>query len=108
MTVFIVKVVDIVSFADDNTLYMWANNNTNLIEDLEDSAHFIFNWFANNKMQGNASKCHVLLSTNEKVITWADIVEIESSHSEKLLGIAIDSQLSFEKILNNICAQRKG
>ena len=69
MTVFIVKVVDIVSFADDNTLYKWANNNTNLIEDLEDSAHFIFNWFANNKMQGNASKCHVLLSTNEKVIT---------------------------------------
>ena len=102
------KVVDIVSFADDNTLYMWANNNTNLVEDLEDSAHFIFNWFANNKMQGNASECHVLLSTNEKVITWADIVEIESSRSEKLLGIAIDSQLSFETILNNICAQRKG
>lgn len=43
-----------------NTLYMSANNSANLAEDLEDSARSIFNWIANNKMQGNVTKCHVL------------------------------------------------
>ena len=48
---FIMKDVEIVSFADDNTPYMSANNITNLVDDLEDSTHSIFKWFANNKMQ---------------------------------------------------------
>ena len=36
------KDVDKVSFADDNTPYMSANNKTNLVEYLEDSARSIF------------------------------------------------------------------
>ena len=48
---FIMKDVEIVSFADDNTPYMSANNITNLVDDLEDSTHSVFKWFANNKMQ---------------------------------------------------------
>ena len=32
-------------------------------------------------MQGNATKCHVLLNTNEKVITKVDSAEIENSQS---------------------------
>ena len=60
---FIMKNIDVVSFADDNTPYMSASNFTNLAENLEDSACLIFTWFANNQIQGNATKCHVLLST---------------------------------------------
>ena len=40
----------------------------NLVENLEDSARSIFNWIANNKMQGNVTKCHVLWSTNEEFV----------------------------------------
>ena len=50
-------------------------------------------WFTNKQMQGNATKCHVLLNTNEKVITKVDSAEIENSQSEQLLGVTIDSQL---------------
>ena len=59
------KEVDIVSFAVDNTPYTSANNITGLVEDLEASARSIHKWFANNQMQGNATKCHVLLSRRE-------------------------------------------
>ena len=101
------KDVDIASFADDNTPYLSANDNTSLVKTLEDSACSIFKWFKNNQMQGNAGKCHVLLSTNEKIVTKVDSAEIENSQSEKLLGVTIDSQLSFEKHINNICGKAK-
>lgn len=66
------KGIEIVSFADDNTYYMSTINVTNLVKDLEDSADSIFNSFTNNQMQGNPTKCRVLLDTNKKVITKVD------------------------------------
>ena len=50
-------------------------------------------------MQWNKTKNRVLLNTNEKII---EKVETENSQSEKLLGVTIDSQLSFEKNIANI------
>ena len=35
-------------------------------------------------MQGNATKCHILLSTNEKLLTKVERAEIENSQSEKV------------------------
>ena len=106
---FIMKGLDIVSFADDNTQYMSANNVTNLVEDLEDSAGSIFNWFANNQMQGNATKCHVLLGTKRKrsILDVAAVLDLPLSKSEKLLGVTYDIQLCFEKHINNICSRAK-
>ena len=72
--------------------YLSANDDTSLIKTLEDSACSIFKWFKYNQMQGNAGKCHVLLSTNEKIVTQVDSAEIENSQSEKLLEVTIDSQ----------------
>ena len=45
---FIMKDVEIANFANDNTLYMSAENNINLLEALENSVSDIFKWFANN------------------------------------------------------------
>ena len=39
---FFMKDVDIISFADNNTSYMWTNNSTSLGKDLEDSSCSIF------------------------------------------------------------------
>ena len=66
------KGIEIVSFADDNTHYMSTINVTNLVKDLEDTADSIVNSFTNNQMQGNPTKCQVLLDTNKKVITKVD------------------------------------
>ena len=78
------KDVNIVSFADEKKPFMTANNITNLVKHLEDYASSIFKWFANNQMQGNATKCHILLSTNEKLLTKVERAEIENSQSEKV------------------------
>ena len=43
------------------------------------------------------------MSINEKV----DLAEIENSKSQKLLGLPIDSELSFEKHINDICDKSK-
>ena len=104
---FIMNDVDIVSFADDNTPYVSANDTTSLVKALEDAENSIFKWFKDNQMQGNAGKCHILLSTKEKVVTKVDSADIENSQSEKLLGVTLDSDLNFEKHINNICGKAK-
>ena len=43
--------INMVNSEDDNTSYMSANNMTNLIENLEDSANFIVKWRASNQME---------------------------------------------------------
>ena len=50
-------------------------------------------------MQRSATKCNVLLSTNEKAITKTDSVVIKNSQS--------DNQLSFEKHIKNVCGKTK-
>ena len=51
----------------------------------------------NNEMQANADKCHVLISTDQKLHVNIGTLQIENSKCEKRLGVNIDSKLSFEK-----------
>ena len=101
---FIVKNVDIVSFADDSILDMLANI-INVVEKLGYSGSSFFKWLANNRMQKNANKFHALLSTVEKVITKINWAEVENNRSEKILGVIIDSQLSLEIHINKMCSK---
>ena len=48
-------------------------------------------------MQGNSGKCHQTLSTNEPAQIQIGESLIESTNCEKLLGVKIDSKLSFNK-----------
>ena len=47
-------------------------------------------------MKGNADKCHLLAIGNYEVSANINEFEIESRKKEKLLGISIDTTLSFE------------
>ena len=58
-------------------------------------------------MQANADKCHVLISTDQKLHVNIGTLQIENSKCEKLLGVNIDSKLSFEKHLNIICGKAR-
>ena len=73
-----------------------------MIASLEKFAKEIFKWFKDNEMQGNTDKCHVLISTSQKLHVNIGTSQIENSKYEKLLGVNIDSKLSFEKHLNII------
>ena len=54
-------------------------------------------------MKANPEKFHVIFSSNtQREICFAN-ASIASSPSEKLLGITLDSELKFEKLINKIC-----
>ena len=78
-----------------------------MIASLEKIAKKIFKWFEDNEMQGNTDKCDVLLSTSQKLHVNIGTSQIENSKYEKLLGVNIDSKLSFEKHLNIICGKAR-
>ena len=63
-------------------------------------------------MKSNADKCHLLVSSTEKVTikTGSQIeIEIANTKREKLLGVHLDSGLSFDYHISKICnkASRK-
>ena len=54
-------------------------------------------------MKANTDKSHVLLSGNSNLSANIDGNVIESEGNQVLLGINIDSNLSFNKHINNLC-----
>ena len=61
---FVLKDIDIASYADDSTPFIVENNIDNVIASLEQVSDALFNWFKNNRLKNNVDKCHVLVRTN--------------------------------------------
>ena len=93
----------IASYADDNTRYASSSNLDALITKLEESTNNLFQWVRNNHMKANADKCHLLVTGNYEVSANINEFEIESSKKEKLLGISIDTTLSFGHHITSLC-----
>lgn len=74
------KGADILSFTNDNIPFISANNMTKLVTNLERSTHFILKWFTDNQMHGNATKCDILFSTKEKIVTKVDSAEMKTTN----------------------------
>ena len=94
----IVNDIDIASYADDNTPYMIADNADDLITSLEQASNSLFEWYKNNLLNSNADKCHMLVSTNDRVSMNVGGFKIDKSDTEKLLGVRFDKKLTFEII----------
>ena len=90
---------EVASYADDTTPYVSGKNINNVIGSLENASSVLFKWFKNNQMKANPDKCHALLSIAETKEIRVDDKVIENSRCEKLLGINIDSKLSFDNHL---------
>ena len=60
-------------------------------------------WFQCNNFKANASKCHFFLSPYKPITIKTKRSAIESSNSEKLLGVTIDSKLSFDDRITILC-----
>ena len=73
------------------------------IKTLELSAEKRFNWFSDNSMKANSDKSHVILSTSDTYSVNCGGNITHNSATEKLLGITIDSKLTFEKHVSDIC-----
>ena len=64
-----------------------------------------FQWFTVNEVKGNASKCHLLISSREDVHVNIGTSQIKNRNCERLLGIDIDCKLSFENHISQICSK---
>ena len=106
---FIFEDTDIASYADDNTLYVIADNIDGVIKSLEEASEILFKWFNDNLMRINADKCKLLVTTNNTVKIKIGNFDITNSKSEKLLRVKFDHKLSFDDHISELCkkASRK-
>ena len=100
--IFIIDDVDFASYADDNTPYVAGKDIDQLIASLETAARNLFQWFRDNEMKPNASKCHLLLKNKEITIAEIEGTQVQNRHSEKLLGVTFDVNLSFNSHLEEM------
>ena len=83
------------SYADDTTSHVCGNNFSEVINFLESNVTNVFKWFHENALMANSSKSHFLISPYETKSIQIQNSCIKASSSEILLGIKIDSNLSF-------------
>ena len=74
------------------------------INKLEACTNYLFKCFHENHMKTNADKCRLLLTTKSAVSVNIGEFVINNSNEKKLLGIKIDTKLSFE---NHVSSLRK-
>ena len=101
-----IQEIDICNYADDTTIYTCDIRLENVISRLESDSKVIIEWFRNNCMKLNEDKCHFMIFgeiTNQEVSINIGSCTVKNSKGEKLLGILIDANLSFEKHISNIC-----
>ena len=78
----------------------------NVLLDLEEISDILFKWFTENHLKANPEKYHVLLSTIKKLSLKIRDLSISNCRSEKLLGIKIDHDLSFELHIESLCKKQ--
>ena len=87
--------INIANYVDDNTPFVSGDKLLNALTSLENAAEKPFAWFTNNHMKANHGKCHLLMSTLTLIsINIKDYI-IKNSDNEKLLGVTVDTNLSF-------------
>ena len=102
---FILLESNICNFADDNTLHVSAIKLDVLMDRLERAAKVAVKWFEYNGMKPNTKKCHLLVCGNKVECMLAKIgnENIIEKDTVKLLGMSIDSTLTFNEHMDLIC-----
>ena len=95
---------DIANYADDNTPYSGNNNIVDILSNLKIQSNILNKSFKDNYMKANPEKHHLLLSaTKESNTVNIEDICINSSKCGKLLGVNIDSNLTFETHVQSLC-----
>ena len=90
---------------DDNTPYASGYNSEEVLIDVEHDCTILVEWFRDNFLTLNADKCHLILSGHieEAIHAWVGDALLWEENSVKLLGIFIDSKLTFYIQVQTIC-----
>ena len=89
------------NFPDDTTTYISDESLENVLKSLEKNSRFAIRWFEINYMKLNTDKCCLIVSAYKHEKVWANIGKdsIWESNDVKLLGVAIDRDLNFDKLV---------
>ena len=100
---FIMNDIDFASYADGNTPFIIGEDIGDVIFKLQNASKTLFQWFYDNQMKANPNKCYFICSSNEKLNIVIEDQTISSSNCEKLLGVLLDSKLTFKPHIDSIC-----
>ena len=90
----------IASYADDTTPYSCARDTQTVTISSKR-----FHWFQYYHLKTNPRKCHLLLSSKTPTDVSIGDASIKTSTIVNLLGILIDSELSFDQHISSICSK---
>ena len=54
-------------------------------------------------MKANADKCHIIVTKDTDVTAKIREFDVKNSREEEILGVKIDSKLSFENHVSSLC-----
>ena len=101
---FLFVMLHIANYADDNSPFCVADTIPQVINNLQQDAIHLLNWIKYNGLSANPDKFHLILSDpNEELSITIDSNDILNSLCEKLLGIKVDSKLSFKTHVEGLC-----
>ena len=102
---YLAESTEVWNFADDTTFFACNKDLKTLISRLEHDSHLAIEWFESNYMKLNQDKCHLLVSGYKHENIWARIGEVKiwESSKQKLLGVVIDRDLSFNEYVSSLC-----
>ena len=96
---------EVCNYADDKTYYAYDTNAARVIRKLETAIYNSAMWFDNNYMKLNAEKCHLLIfgKNRDKLSLSIGDEVITESKEEKLIGVIIDTKLTFKSHVTALC-----
>ena len=95
--------IDFASYADDTTPYICEQNFSEVLNLLESNITNVFKWLHENSLMANSSKRYFLISSYETKSIQLQNSCIKGNSSGELLGMKIDSNLTFhEKLIKRL------
>ena len=101
-----VEKTEVCNFADDNTIYDYGEDLSNILENLKHNLKILLKWFRINYLQAYPGKFQFMILGKKKrnsVKLIINTTEVEESKKVVLLGITINNLLTFKKHIDNLC-----
>ena len=94
---------DFSNYADNATPHNCVNTFLEVMPGLERTMDNLFDWSSCDNFKANPSKCHLFLSSFNLDSINIKNYSLEASSNEKFLGVTVDSNLTFEKHIDELC-----
>ena len=97
--------LDITNYADDSNPHSTNINFNKVLHDLEKKSNTLFKCLTENLLKVNPEKSYLLTNSVKEIPINIGGMAISNSKSEKLLGIHIDENLTFEPHVGSFCKE---